>query len=481
MRETLGSPRASAFENSVDPSSRAAQRYKFRVLIVDSDPSTIRLCKQVLEAPNFTLSVLNSGYSAVELLQKLSFDILICDMMTPRLSGLHLLSKAMALANPPEVILTSTQPSVEAAVEAVRMGAVDFLVKPLRVPAFQEAVRRACDQRRTTLESGVLSQVNSASPEDFLGQTRNPRMQEIQELIHKVAKSNSTILITGDSGVGKEVIARTIHNESLRCNGSFTDISCAAITETLLESELFGHEKGSFTGADASKPGLLELANGGTLFLDEIGEIGPILQTKLLRVIETRSFYRVGGTKQITVDVRILAATNKDLKRAVEEGKFRKDLFYRLNTINIDVPPLRDRQEDIPLLVEQFVGEFDRSRQRRFSAPAMEALQRYSWPGNVRELRNVIERVLLISPQMLIDVEDLPTDILNAKEPSELLAGHEPALPDSLEELERRQIAAVLQRTRWHRGRAAELLAISPKTLYRKIRQYELDKTIPVV
>jgi DNA-binding NtrC family response regulator len=453
---------------------------KVRVLVVDNDSTTIRLLQQHFPQKDFVFIVVNNGLSAIELIQSEEFDILLAELTLPRMTGLQLLSKIKAQENSPEVILVSNQPAVEAAVEAIRMGAVDFLTKPLRLPLLQDAINRAYEKRRLVIANNPAIRRPRGPQYMIPSMTRSAKMKEIAQLVTRVAKSNSTILITGDSGVGKEVIARAIHAESLRCNSSFTDISCAAIPETLLESEMFGHEKGSFTGADSSKPGLFELATGGTLFLDEIGEIGPILQTKLLRVIETRSFYRVGGTKQITVDVRILAATNRDLKQAVKEGKFRKDLFYRLNTINIEIPPLRERRDDIPLLIQQFLEEFDRTHQRRFSDLAMELLKRYPWPGNVRETRNMVERVLLISPHMLIDVEDLPPEILDyqstvGKDDKEFAGG-----PVSLIEVEKRQIANVLQKTHWHRGRAAEMLAISPKTLYRKIKQYDLDKSFEV-
>lgn len=449
---------------------------KTRVLIAEDDPQSARGLEEYLQAMNCRISVVNNGLSAIEILRREAFDVLIVNLTLPRVTGAQLLTRIKSQGNGPEVIIMSSPVGIDTAVEVMRLGAVDFLIKPVRPVQLQAALRLAAEKRRRLLEQSPLPHPVRPTQTPAFKVIRCPRMKEIEQIVSKVARSNSTILITGDSGVGKEVIARNIHKESLRFNNSFTDISCAAITETLLESELFGHEKGSFTGADSSKPGLLEIANGGTLFLDEIGEIGPVLQTKLLRVIETRSFYRVGGTKQITVDVRILAATNKDLKQAVEEGKFRKDLYYRLNTIHIEVPPLRERSDDIPELIQQFLEEFDPTHQRRFSEPAVEALQRYPWPGNIRELRNVIERVLLISPQMLLDVDDLPNEILNFQSVLEKTPVHTQTFVDSLSEMEKRQIATVLQKTRWHRGKAAELLEISPKTLYRKIKQYDLDK-----
>ena len=451
-----------------------------RVLLADTDSTTIHLLEQHFQQQELVVTVVNNGLTALDSIQKEEFDVLVADIQIPRLNGLQLLSRVKSRAASPEVILISSQAGIEVVVEAMRLGASNFLCKPLRINLLEEAIRHACDKRRQNQERNDHP-INIRPPRYLnVNSTHSLKMQEIVLLITKVARSNSTILITGDSGVGKEVVARTIHKESMRYSNPFTDISCAAIPETLLESELFGYEKGSFTGADASKRGLLEVANGGTLFLDEIGEIGPILQTKLLRVIETRSFYRVGGTKQISVDVRILAATNKDLKIAVEEGKFRKDLFYRLNTINIEIPPLKDHVEDIPFLAKEFIGEFDETGQRRFSTDALEALKKYDWPGNIRELRNLVERVMLISPQMLIEMEDLPKEILFQESHPVQSAGELRPMSSSLVGMEKQHIADVLQKTRWHRGKAAELLAISPKTLYRKIKQYDLDRAIRI-
>lgn len=476
LKSTAGIPSARTDKmKNPQPPGRVA---KLRLLLADQDSATLRLLKEHFQEGDFAIHVVTNGVSALELCQNSDFDVVIAEMSLPRLSGAQLLSRLRARKDSPEVILMAAEAGVETAVDAMRQGAMDFLSKPLRVPLLVDAVRRAAEKRRWVIENTSSDIPRKDSEYATFANTRSSRMKEISQLVTRVAKSNSTILISGDSGVGKEIIARSIHRESLRCNSSFIDISCAAIPETLLESELFGYEKGSFTSADSAKPGLFELAHGGTLFLDEIGEIGAILQTKLLRVIETRSFFRVGGTKQITVDVRILAATNKDLKQAVEQGKFRKDLYYRLNTISIEVPPLKERADDIPSLVAEFVKEFDRTEQRRFSEAALEVMKQYPWPGNVRELRNVVERALLISPHMLIDPEDLPKDVQDYRPSAETPQPTENLLAGiSLPEMEKRQIACVLERTRWHRGRAAELLAISPKTLYRKIKQYELDKS----
>jgi DNA-binding NtrC family response regulator len=295
--------------------------------------------------------------------------------------------------------------------------------------------------------------------------------------VRKIAASNATVLVTGDSGTGKELVANTVHCSSPRNGGPFIDISCAAIQETLLESELFGYEPGAFTGARKRKLGLLELAHGGTLFLDEIGEMSLTLQSKLLRVLETQTFYRVGGTKKVEVDVRFIAATNRDLNQDVVDGKFRSDLLFRINNFTIKLPALRERPEDIPALAEHFLGLVRGGENARLSTDAMEVLMNYSWPGNVRELRNVIERAVILSVGDELGAEDLPLELrthrminVDSDEDDESRAGN-------LDELRRKQILTVLEQTGWHQGKASEILGISPSTLYRQLKAYGLTRS----
>jgi DNA-binding NtrC family response regulator len=296
-------------------------------------------------------------------------------------------------------------------------------------------------------------------------------------LVRKVASSNAIVLVMGESGTGKELVANTIHRFSKRQSGPFIDISCAAIQETLLESELFGYEAGAFTGARKRKLGLLELATGGTLFLDEIGEMSLTLQSKLLRVLETQSFYRVGGTKKVEVDVRIIAATNRDLDQSVTEGRFRADLLFRINNFTVKLPALRERPEDIPPLAEHFLAQIAGGGTRRLGEDAMEVMLRYSWPGNVRELRNVIERAVILSSGDEITPDDLPIEIRTHIMAQSNGSNGDPDLPESLDDLKRRQILAVLEQTGWHQGKASEILGISPSTLYRQLKSYGLTRT----
>jgi DNA-binding NtrC family response regulator len=329
-------------------------------------------------------------------------------------------------------------------------------------------VRRAWEKRKLSRDNALLQdrlRRVDAVPEII---TRDPAMQAVLALVERVARSDSPVLVSGESGTGKELVARALHRLSERAGGPLVDINCAAIAETLMESELFGHEKGAFTGAMTRKSGLFELAAGGTLFMDEIGELDPRLQGKLLRALETGTFYRVGGTQKVQVDVRIVAATNRDLAKAVAEGSFRGDLFYRINTISLALPPLRERAVDIPALAEHFLRYYGGPMAPRLAPDAVEALVAYGWPGNIRELRNVMERAVLLASGGTITAADLPFNPL----PGMPRMVDDAPVAVSLADLERRHIAQVLHQTSWHQGRAAGLLGISTKTLYRKIREY---------
>jgi DNA-binding NtrC family response regulator len=353
----------------------------------------------------------------------------------------------------------------------MKLGAYDYLSKPYRMAEIDVLVRRAWEKRQLARENVLLQKRLSridGVPEIL---THYAPMQAVLALVERVAKSDSTVLISGESGTGKELVARALHRLSYRANGALVDINCAAIAENLLESELFGHEKGAFTGALSRKLGLFELAAGGTIFMDEIGELDPRLQGKLLRALELGTFFRVGGTQKVQTDLRIIAATNQDLQAKVQDGSFRGDLYYRINTISITLPPLRERAVDIPLLVEHFLKVYGGSTPPRLSEDALIALQAYSWPGNIRELRNVIERAVLLATGGTIRASDLP--VLNGpSNTTETKRVAQDGRPLSLADLERDHIATVLRQTSWHQGRAAEVLGISPKTLYRKIREY---------
>jgi DNA-binding NtrC family response regulator len=389
----------------------------------------------------------------------------------PELDGLEVLRQVREEPSPPEVIIITGNGTIETAISAMKLGAYDYLSKPYRMAEIDVLVRRAWEKRQLARENVLLQKRLSrfdGVPEIV---THHAPMQAVLALVERVAKSDSTVLISGESGTGKELIARALHRLSYRANGALVDINCAAIAENLLESELFGHERGAFTGALARKLGLFELAAGGTIFMDEIGELDPRLQGKLLRALELGTFFRVGGTQKVQTDLRIIAATNQDLQAKVQDGTFRGDLYYRINTISITLPPLRERAVDIPLLAEHFLQTYGGSTRPRLTEDALAALQAYSWPGNIRELRNVIERAVLLATGGTIRVSDLP--VLNGPSAAGETKRVAPdGRPLSLSDLERDHIATVLRQTSWHQGRAAEMLGISPKTLYRKIREY---------
>jgi two-component system response regulator AtoC len=359
----------------------------------------------------------------------------------------------------------------------MKLGAYDYLTKPCRVAELDIVVRRAFEKRRLAVEN-VRLQTRLSRREEFPEIiTASPAMEAVLELARKVAASDMAVLVVGESGTGKELVARAIHRLSPRVDGPLTDINCAAIAENLLESELFGHERGAFTGAMTRKLGLFELADGGTLFMDEIAELAPRLQSKLLRALEMREFFRVGGTQKVSTDIRLVAATNRVLDEEVAEGNFREDLYYRINTLTITIPPLRDRREDIPVLAEYFLKKHATANPPELTEEAVEALLSYSWPGNVRELRNVMERLAILNAGEQLKPEDLPRDLMTSgagkgDDEGAALIGQSV----SLENLERAHIEAVLQKENWHQGRAAETLGISAKTLYRKIRTYGLQR-----
>jgi DNA-binding NtrC family response regulator len=351
----------------------------------------------------------------------------------------------------------------------MKLGAYDYLTKPTKIEELDVLIRKAAEKGALLRENQAL-RAHAPGGEPFGAiLTRSSRMQEVLRIVERVAPTESSVLVLGESGTGKELVARAIHERSPRAERAFVPIHCGALPREVLESELFGHEKGAFTGAVASKPGLIELADGGTLFLDEIGEMEPDSQVKLLRVLETQAFFRVGGTRPRRVDLRVVAATNRDLAEAMKAGEFRQDLYYRINTITVQLPPLRDRREDVALLARHFLESQAAYGPRRLSAAALAALEGYAWPGNVRELQHAMERAAILAKDEEIQPEDLPPEVSGA-------APAEPAGPSSgsLDEVERRHIVTTLRQVGGHRGKAAALLAIDPKTLYRKILGYRI-------
>jgi DNA-binding NtrC family response regulator len=369
-------------------------------------------------------------------------------------------------SQPPEVIVMTGYASVQTAIEAVKLGAYDYVTKPCKIEKLDLLIRKAFEKRRLIGENQMLRSRLERGEESGLI-TQSPKMLEVLKLINRAAPTDSSVLILGESGTGKEMVARALHDRSPRKDGPFVAIHCGGLQREILESELFGHERGAFTGAHAAKPGLFEMADKGTVLLDEIGEMPLESQVKLLRALEKHSFYRVGGTRPRQVDVRVVAATNKDLSEAVRQGQFRQDLFYRINTVTITLPALRDRPEDIVVLAEHFLAERPSLAPMRLSADATKALGGYSWPGNVRELKHVIQRAVMLASGDVIELQDLPSDLQAITQAGE-------SEPHRLDAVERRHILDVLQQVRGHRGKAAAILGIDPKTLYRKIITYRI-------
>ena len=442
---------------------------RIKVLIAEDEPHLGTILESFLSGRGYQVTTRRDGRAALEALRAESYDVALLDIVMPEMDGLEVLRHVREEPSPPEVIIITGNGTIETAITAIKLGAYDYLAKPYRMAEIDVLVRRAWEKRQLSKENALLhsrlSRVD-AVPEVL---TQYAPMQAVLALVERVAKSDSPVLVTGESGTGKELVARALHRLSGRGSNPLVDINCAAIAENLLESELFGHEKGAFTGAQSRKIGLFEMAAGGTMFMDEIGELDPKLQGKLLRALELGTFFRVGGTQKVEVSVRIVAATNRDIVRAVNEGAFRSDLYYRINTIGIALPPLRERVVDIPLLAEHFLRQYGGASPPRLTEEAMDGLQRYRWPGNVRELRNVIERAVLLANGGVINASDLP---LQSHGPGAIGGNGQSGAAVSLADLERRHIETVLSQTNWHQGKAATLLGISSKTLYRKIREY---------
>lgn len=442
-----------------------------RVLLAEDEPNLGTILEQFLTARGFRVVIVRDGNAALERLRSESFDVALLDIMMPGVDGLEVLRLVREDPFPPEIIIITGNGTVETAISALKLGAYDFLTKPYRMAEIEALVRRAWEKRVLTRDNARMhTRLQRAAPTQAFV-TQHAPMTAVLGMIERVAPSASPVLITGESGTGKDLVARMLHKQSDRRDGPFVDLNCAVLTEQMLETELFGVERGAFPGADQRTLGLLELATGGTLYLDAIGDLDLKLQAKLVRALETGSFYRVGGTQKVEVDVRVIAATSKDLTRMVANGSFRDDLLHTINTIRIALPPLRERTVDIAVLADHFLQQFGSGEPPRLSDDAVEVLSLYRWPGNVRELRNVIERAVLLSTDGVINARDLPlgTELGAASRAT-------PAAPLTLFELERRHIQEVLDRTGWHQGRSAELLGISPKTLYRKIRDFGLHR-----
>ena len=476
-----------------------------RILVVEDDEPIQDILHAFLSGKGFEVTLAQNGEAALDLLGAEHFDLVLTDLVMPGKGGMDVLKGATASQPDIPIIVMTGFGTVQTAVEAMKIGAFDYLTKPFNLDELMIVLDKALSVSQLQKENRMLK-MQLKKKYVFKGIVGDsPSMHAVYELIEKIADTDSTVLITGESGTGKELVARTIHyNNTRRAAGPFVALNCAAIPKDLLASELFGHEKGAFTGAVYGRPGRFELAQGGTLFLDEVSELDPALQVKLLRVLQEREFQRVGGVKTVKVDVRILAATNADLEKATKEGTFREDLFYRLNVIPLHLPPLRERPEDLALLTAHFVQEFSLKKQREplvFSAEASDCLMRYAWPGNVRELENLIERLSILVSGRAVQVSDLPQALLRkgvavkppaiaAQEPADVFYSPAPAairddrleineaginLVDVISGIERNLIQKALDRAGGVRSKAARLLGLNRTTLLEKIKKMGIE------
>jgi two-component system response regulator HydG len=450
------------------------------IYICDDEDGMLRYLRKMLTGQGFTVEVFSSPLLLLRNLEESTEDtpdLLLLDMKMPEMDGIETLRRVRAVRPALSVVMMTGHGTIDSAVEAMKLGAFDYLTKPFPQEKLFAVVRHCLERSELLEENRTLRREirNQDDPGPIISE--GGAFSEVLNLARRVANSDSSVLILGESGTGKEVVARYIHRNSARADRRFLAINCAALAETLLESQLFGHVKGSFTGASQAQKGLLEEANGSTLFLDEIGDVSPPLQAKLLRVLQEGEFLPVGATKPRHVDVRFIAATNKDLEKEVAEGRFREDLFYRLNVISLNLPPLRDRVEDIDPLARHFLEKVtarNNSSVRHIDPQAIAALQAHDWPGNVRELENVIERGTILAERDTLTLEDLPGKISRSSRPApraQRVGGD----PISLREAEKHQIVLALERTGGNKSRAAELLEITRKTLARKIKEYGLD------
>ena len=448
---------------------------KNTVLVVDDDPAHRTMLRTLLTGWGYTIFEADDGSTAIEKVHDQAFDLILMDIRMLKVSGLQALTEIKAFNPAIPVIIMTAYSSVETAVEALKNGAYDYLTKPLDFDELRFAMERAMDHTRLKEENRLLRETLGShfDMRNIIG--RSPAMAKLLETVAQVAPSEATVLITGESGTGKELIAGAIHFNSPRKDGPFVKINCAAITETLLESELFGHEKGAFTGAYRRKEGRFRQAHGGSLFLDEISEMSLAMQVKLLRVLQEREITRVGGEEVIKVDVRIIAATNKDLVQEMEAGRFREDLYYRLNVVTLNMPPLRERREDIPLLAQHFLNIFSEKNHKQikgFTPQAMDRLLKYDWPGNVRELMNGVERAVVLSRSEYLDEEDLPMILKDASLSGEILAKNAILADMPLDEVEKASVLKMLELTGGNKSEAARRLGITRRTLHKKLKMY---------
>jgi DNA-binding NtrC family response regulator len=437
------------------------------LLVVDDDLEFRETLVTRLARGGFAVQSAGNGEEALGLAQRRNFDVAVFDMMMPGMSGLELLKHFKESHPECEVILLTGQGSIETAVEAMKLGAYDYLQKPFSLKELEAVAEKAFERRSLRKENTQLKAIIERDQPSHQMVGQSPAMKEVFRLIERAGPSEKAILIQGESGTGKELVARALHTQSSRSDKPMVIINCAALPESLLESELFGHERGAFTGAIGAKPGLFEVADGGTLFIDEIGELPGSLQAKLLRVLEDGSLRRIGSVQERRVNVRLIAATNRNLAREVEASRFREDLYYRINVMSLELPPLRERQGDIPLLVMHFLGAG-----WEIEPAALEAMQRYHWPGNVRQLINALERAKILSDSEIIRAQDLPREVLCS--PTTSLSSSPLEMPDDLASIQRCKVVEVLRRESGNKSKAARTLGIDRRKLYRLLEKYSI-------
>ncbi len=449
-----------------------SERHPIEVLVVDDERPTRLLMERELPQSGCKVVAVPSGEEALEVLSRQEFDVVLLDLKMPGLGGVETLRRLRSSGVTAEVVVLTGHPDVDTAIEAMKLGAYDYLTKPFKLSEVEAVLRRAAEKRQLQEENTTLRRMVGRRDDASVILGESQAMRSLLEMVERVAGSSAPVLISGETGTGKGLIARALHQASPRADQPFLVINCSAFQDQLLESELFGHEKGAFTGAASAKAGLFEVAHRGTVFLDEVAEMSPAMQAKLLQVLDTGELRRVGGTKERRVDTRIFAATNKDLHEEVRAGRFREDLFFRLNVVSLAVPPLRDRKEDIPPLVEHFFRQFRLPGQQKksVSPEVMRLFMQYAWPGNVRELANTIERLVLLTPGTIIVPEDLPSNI----RPTLDLPSEEGDAPLPLAEVERVSIIRALKYTQGKKAPAARLLGIDVKTLTHKIQRYNI-------
>ncbi len=456
---------------------------KARILVIDDEASMGEFMQIMLDKAGYDVTAETSAHSALQNLKRSQTDtenrynLLITDLMMPEMSGLEILTEVKKIDPDLGVIVMTAFGSIDTAVEALKKGANDYITKPFKVDEIKISIKKAIEQRQIKKQNVALKESLTTGFESFIGDSES--ILEMKRMAAKAAATDVNVLVTGESGTGKEVLSRAIHAESQRNSGPFLSINCAALPESLLESELFGHMKGSFTGAVKDKTGLFAAAVEGTFFLDEIGETSPAIQAKLLRVLEEKEITPVGATKPISVDVRVIAATNASLRDMVDHGAFRADLYYRLDVFTIDIPPLRQRPGDIELLAAHFLRRHSAKLdmpERSIAGEAMEMLKSYGWPGNVRQLENVLERTVMLAKNDMISIEDLPEEIRRTTGKTRAPRSEAVELNPNLETMEKAYIYYTLHQTGWNKSKAAKILGIDLSTLYRKIDRYSLPK-----